>query len=139
MLTVESVHDALATAIAALATSPTRLGSDYRVDLEAIPAAGTRFQLRASQVVTDEAFNSNVTYDVGGYEITIHHRLVTPTNEAYARGTMLTDQNTLTDPVWWRAISGVNSIVDGPELVDEPARIGNVISYTVAAQVRVTP
>ena len=65
--------------------------------------------------------------------VTVLHNLADPTDEnAYIGSTMLTDMAVLMAPGWWK-VAGVNHVLDVPEL-DPPERIGNVIEYTVTAQ-----
>jgi len=83
--------------------------------------------------------DSNNTYVVGNYSVTVVHHLSDPEDSnTYLSGDALTDQHVLMQKSFWRTISGVHELLDGPELT-LPTRVGNVIEYTVRAQVSISP
>jgi hypothetical protein len=136
MATVASVRTALEAklvsdlSVAAIVTRP--LSRD-----EVIPAGVTRASVVA--VVAGETHDSNVNYALGNYVITIAHRLSDGTDEdTYLDGDMLTDQASLMTRSFFRAVTGVYDITEGPN-PETIERVGNVIEYTVTAQLAVAP
>jgi len=127
----------LADAAAAIATATggTRLGSDYRDDLEKVPAGSTRFALRGGPSAID-ASDSNVEYVVEALELVVRHRLATPTNErAYTEGAMQSWLATVIDADFWRGLASAHEVVTVPSY--EVAREGALIVVTVRTDVSV--
>ena len=125
-----------ATAIAS-ATGGTRLGSDYRDDLEKLPAGTIRFALRGGPSAVD-ASDSNVEYLVEALELIVRHRLASPTAErAYTEGAMQTWLATVIDPDFWRGLASAYEVVTAPSY--EVAREGALVVVTVRTDVSVRP
>ena len=142
MATVANVATQAATAIEALGSSPTRMGSDRRTDLESIASGATKYQLRVWHASKDDQFSSNVNYDVAAIEVAIHHYLASATAErTYTEGAMLTEQDSLLAKSFWTDLDAVFGVDDQllPGTTESPERVGNVISYTIALEVRVQP
>ncbi len=88
-----------------------------------------------------DSTNSNFTREVGGFVITIVHRLSDATDEAaYIASAMITDQGLLSDPAFYDVIAGVFEVVADSLEIGEPERQenSNVIEYTVTVQLVVT-
>lgn len=137
MATVPQLAASLATAVEGLSTSPVRMASDHRTDLEEIASGATKYQLRVSQVAVDER-NGNVVYPAADCEVVVHHRL-SGAERTYTEGAMAVDLASLTASAFWSGIAEVYDVSAGPEASESPERVGNVVSYTVTAQVRVKP
>ena len=136
-----TVLTSISSAIATL-TGGSRLWRDLASTDKAIPAGGLRFQIKS--IVSAIARNSNDSRPRLGISVSVHRRLSAGEAErTYTEGARLTHQQSLVDPQWWRAISGVHDIALAAEtslsdLVRDTDR--NVISYTVTlAVVCVTP
>ena len=129
----------LADAAAAIvtATGGTRLGSDYRDDLEKIPAGATRFALRGGPSSVD-ASDSNVEYLVEALELIVRHRLANLSNErAYTEGAMQTWLGTVIDADFWRGLASAHEVLTLPTY--EVAREGALLVVTVRTDVSVRP
>ncbi len=125
-----------ATAIAS-ATGGTRLGSDYRDDLEKVAAGATRFALRGGPSAID-AGDANVSYVVETIELIVRHRLTDPTDErAYTEGAMQTWLASVIDPDFWRALASAHEVLALPSY--EVAREGALVVVTVRTDVSVIP
>ncbi len=84
-----------------------------------------------------DSTNSNFNREVGGFIITVVHRLSDATDEAtYMAGDMIADQGLLSDPAFYKVIAGVHEVVDDSLEIGEPERQenSNVIEYTVTVQ-----
>jgi hypothetical protein len=136
MATITTVRTALEAklvsdlSVAAIVTRP--LSRD-----EVIPAGVTR----ASVIPTVAGFapDSNTNYILGTYVITIAHRLTDGTDEdTYLDGSLATDQAALMARSFFRALSGVRAIEEGPT-PESISRVGNVIEYTVTVQLVIVP
>jgi hypothetical protein len=136
MATVASVRTAIEAklvsdlSVAAIVSRP--LSRD-----EKIPAGVTRASVVA--VVGGYAPDSNVNYALGNYVVTIAHRLSDATDEdTYLDGDMLADQTLLMARGFFRTVTGVRTVLEGPE-PDTVERVGNVIEYTVTVQLEIAP
>lgn len=82
--------------------------------------------------------DSNVSYEVGLYSfIFLYHLPDYSDSSTYRTTTMLTDQSFLMDPNSWR-VAGVYELRAVPELTPVE-RFGNVMEYTVSAQLSISP
>ena len=138
MATVASVDTALRTAVLA-ATSATsaatrRLSKDYDI----VAGATT---IRTVAVPIGQDSDSNVSRTVGHFAVTVSHKLSDATDEAtYMTGSMVTDLAAITVRSFWRGVTGVIDVLEGPEVtLPERSRPGNVIEYTVTAQLSISP
>jgi len=139
MASLATVETNVAAAIVGLTGTPSRVGSDMVTNLEGLATNTTKFQLRKDYIRRIEGSSSNVAYYAATLFVTIHHELSSASNErAYTSSAMLTQQLSLSDPAWWRAISGVFDVVEGPTLQSEAERNGNTISYSYAVSVSFT-
>lgn len=108
------------------------IGNDF-----SIPAGETYF--RGVPLCPGDEVDSNNTRQVLSYQISMIHNLSDPTNEGtYLLGDALSDQGILGAKSFWRTISGVHELLDGPEFT-LPERIGNVIEYTISIQLSIDP
>jgi hypothetical protein len=108
-------------------------------NLEGIAAGAVKYQLRKDHLTRIEGASSNVAYQAATFTVTIHHELASATAErTYTSGTMLTHQLSLANPAWWRAITGVYGVEEGPTLQSEAERVGNTISYSYAVTLSFT-
>ena len=139
MASLATVETNIATAIAGLTGTPVRCGSDMVTNLEGLAAGAVKFQLLKDHLTEIEHGSSNVAWPAATITVTMHHQLSSSTNErAYTSSTMLTHQKSLMDPSWWRAISGVFEVREGPTLQSEAERVGNTISYSMAVTLSFT-
>lgn len=124
----------ISTAIASL-TSGTRQWSDLSLLVERIPAGTLRFQVKS--IVSSVNRNSNDERPALGLAVTIHRRLGAAEEErAYTENARLVHQQSLVDPQWWRAISGVHDVALAPDTaISDLARVEDIISYTVTVGV----
>lgn len=136
MTTVSDLLADVATAVEGLG-SLTRQGSDYRDDLEAIPAGTTRYKLRGAPAGVDA--DSNVSRAVAGVELELKHRLADPYNErAWTESGLLTLLASLNDPAWWRsAIASAFDVLEAPAVTTE--RSVNVVRSVVTVRLSVRP
>ena len=89
-----------------------------------------------------DSTNSNVTREVGGFVITVVHRLSDPADEAaYMAGDMIADQGLISDPTFYSAVAGVYEVVPDTLEIGEPERQenSNVIEYTATVQLVIAP
>ena len=139
MSSLATVAGSIATAIAGLSGTPTRVGSDRVTNLEGLAVGTTKYQLRVDHLTELETGNAQVTYKAATVTVAMHHELASASAErTYTEGVMLTHQNSLMSPSWWRAISGVYEVVEGPTLQSEAERVGNTISYEMAVSISFT-
>lgn len=115
-------------------TGATRLGSDYRDDLEAIPDGATRFQLRGGPSGQDT--DSNISYAVASVQLRVHHRL-SGTERAYTEAAMQTDLAAMIDPEFWRGLASAFEVLEDP--VYSVERVGRVITYTIETSIAIVP
>jgi hypothetical protein len=102
---------------------------------QAIPAGEIT---RSAEVVGFDRRDSNVSYVAVQYTYWILHHLADATDtRTYALGSVPTDQEYLMDTNTYR-VAGVREVLDVPEL-DVLQRIGNVMEYSVSAQVSIVP
>jgi len=134
MATVASVDTALKAAVLA-ATSATSVVTSPLSKRFAIPAGSTYIRTLAAPIGQDCDSNSN--FVVGNFAVTVCHALMNAADEnTYITGDMVTDLAALTAYSFWRGITGVKALIDTPG-VTLPERNGNVIEYTVAAQLSI--
>ena len=138
MATPASVATAIQTKVLAN-TSATAAIANPLSTLEALAAGATKMQTLSVTVGQDH--DSNVSRVVASYDIKMLHRLSDPTDEAtYLNGNALTDQAVLMVPSFFRTVTGVKEVIDGPELTKPTRdRPGNVIEYTVTVQLSIVP
>lgn len=135
MADLAAVAGAIDTALDSLIGA--RCGSDRRTDLESLAAGTTKYQLRVDHLT--EIPRSNTNLQAASVNVTVHHQLASATAErTYTEGAMLIDQESLMQASYWRAISGVHDVEEGPTLQSESARVGNTISYSMAVTVSFT-
>jgi hypothetical protein len=126
----------IATAVEAQISGIVRLGSDYRDDLEAIPAGGNRYQLRGGPARREP--DTNADYTIEAVELTILHRLADRTDErAYTEGNMQSDIDALIDFAFWRDLAATHELNAAPSY--EVSRVGSVIVTTLALEIAITP
>jgi hypothetical protein len=129
----------LADAAAAIAstTGATRLSSDYRDDLERIPAGALRFALRGGPRAIDAA-DANVSYVVEQLELELKHQLASPANErAYTEGALQTHLATLIAPSFWFGLASAYEVVEDPTYAI--TREGALIIATIRTAVSIRP
>jgi len=135
-----TVLGTIETALATL-TGGTRAWSDLApLEVERIPAGTLRFALKS--VVTSVNRNSNDSRPALGLSVTVYRRLSAGEAErTYTEGARLTHQQSLVDPTWWLAISGVWDVALAPDTaLSDLRREEDVISYAVTLGVLcVTP
>lgn len=144
MPTPAAILTELASRIATL-TGGTRSASDYREDFEAIPAGGTRFQLRG--MTSGVARNSNLARPQMALRLDVHHRLgASETERQWTEDEMQTHLASLLDPDWWRVAGYVYDVPQSQDVGANPSadtedvrREDNVISYTVTLVVVTVP
>jgi hypothetical protein len=99
---------------------------------ERVPV-GTTYFTGVRVVAGFDRRDSNIGYTVYEFDGQMVHNLADPTDEdAYMNSTMLTDQQVLMDPDFFR-VAGVYEVISVPELTP-PERTGNVIEYSVTVQ-----
>jgi hypothetical protein len=136
MATLAQVDAAIATAIEAFGTSPTRMLSDSLANLEGLAAGSAKYQLRVDHETQLDSASSSAAWDVATVTVTIFHELADSTDErAYTKAAMLTDQKSLTQPSWWEAISGIREVKLGPTIQEEATRQGNTVKYSYAVSI----
>jgi hypothetical protein len=140
MATLAQLDAQAAALIEALGCTPTRLGSDHRLDLEKIPAGAARYQLRVFPPAIDERRGGNVVYAVAELAVAIHYRLgLAEAERTYTLGDHQTDSLAMLERDYWTALAAVFDVTQGPSMEEAIARVGNVLSYTVAVEVRIQP
>ncbi len=108
------------------------VGNDFAI------ASGVTVVRGPVSVVSQLAVSSNDTLTIVNYLFDIIHQLADPQDSAaYLHGDAQADQLSLTDPAFWRAVSGVFDVIEGgePELTLPPERTGNVIEYRISVTV----
>lgn len=131
MATAAQLLTAMDTVITTNVSGALRLGSDYRVDLEAIPAGATRYQLAGGP--SSEQRDSNVSRVVMQCVVGIFHRLADPDDErAYTEVAMQTTIDALVQSSTWEALAEVYRVESVPTYSVE--RVVNVISTEISMQ-----
>ena len=137
MATTSDLISDLSTALEGLSASPTRMASDYRLDLDTVAAGSAKYALRVS-AQTRIFEDSNATKTVALASFIVAHRLATPTNErAYTEGAMQTDLTSVSALSFYRNLASVSDVVSGPDI--EIDRVGHVIAYEVTVSVSLVP
>ena len=134
MASLATVSTNIATALTALIG--TRCGSDRRTNLEGLTAGATKYQLRVDHL-TELEHGSNVAWQAATVNVAVHHQL-SGAERTYTEGAMLIDQESLMSAAYWRAITGVYEVEEGPTLQDEAERTGNTVSYSMAVTLSFT-
>jgi len=126
-----TVQDFVADLVAAVQPWPgllVRLGSDYREDLEPIPAGGTRYQVQAQLAGGDS--DSNVTRQAVSLTFVVLRKLPNALDErGYTEGDLQTYLADLSRLNWWRALTSVYGVLELPTV--ETTRVGNVVRLEV--------
>jgi hypothetical protein len=139
MASLATVDANIAIALGNLSTSPTRFGSDLRDNLDPLASGATKFQLRADHL-TEVPDDANQVYESAEIVVVMVHELTTPSSErTYTKGNMLADQGNLNASSWWRAITGIHDVVEGPTRQSDAEREGNTITYSMAVSILITP
>lgn len=132
MATAAQLLTAMAGVITTQVPGATRLGSDYRVDLEDIALGATRFQLAMGPA--GEFRTSNDNYVVMAGRISVYHRLADPDDErAYTEGAMQTTLDALAARSTWQGLSEVDRVDTDPAY--EVERVVNVIATNITLAV----
>lgn len=137
MATPATVAAALATKVVAN-TSASAATANRESRRETIAAGATKAQILSVAVGQDH--DSNTSRLVAEYDIKMLHLLSDATDDAtYLDGNALTDQAALMVRSFYRTVSGVYEVVDGPEMTKpKRPRPGNVIEYTITVQLSIT-
>lgn len=136
MATPAQLLSDVAAAVEAQVSGIVRLGSDYRDDLEAIPAGATRYQLRGGPAAQD--FDSNATRIVEAIELLVSHHLADPDDErAYTEAAMQTNVAALIALSFWKGLASAFEVLSRPEYAVE--REINVVTVTITTQVSIVP
>jgi hypothetical protein len=125
----------IATAVQAQVSGIVRLGSDYRDDLESIPAGSTRYQLRGGPAGKDST-NSNTTRTVVAVELELIHALAGG-ERTWTEGAMQTHVEVLIGLSFWRDLAASYDVTAAPSYVVE--RVGRVVMTTIAVSLSVVP
>lgn len=143
MATLPDFIDQVSAAVAA--TSPglrTRMSQDYGQDTAEFVGLGeTRYQVRATllNIISEDSGDPKTAVQV---EVFVHHSLSRITDEqAYTRGQMATDQAAMLARGFFESLPSVFGYVDDglPVVNETPERFGKRITYSIAAQVALTP
>ncbi len=142
MATPAQAKAAIATKLEAAmsAESAARLASDFDTTREAIPASQVRYQLQAwvGGDTTEEDSNEIFTPSMPVKLIVHYHLGAVEAEQTYTDGRMQTVLATILDPDWWTDISSIRRIDAQPEAaLDDIARVGDVVSFTVTVIVTV--
>ena len=119
-----------------------QMTSSYSLDVDDLKPGEKAYQIRVTQLVGDPR-DSNVIYDTASCEVSVHRALhlteMVDEEQFYTRGEMLYCQNGLMDVRIWRGslFPAVHEVLEGPEMEEEPVRLGNIISYTVRVVVSI--
>ena len=136
MATIDDVRTALETAAVAATSATSALDMGVSRDRA---VAGTVLRVMALSAGV-EAGDSNQSYDVARYRVEVLHKLSSRTaavEETYL-ATSTADQKALMVLTFWRGLTGVHELIDGPAL-EEPERVGMVMEYNVTATVSLVP
>lgn len=137
MATLDGVMDAVIAAVIANTNALAEAGAGQRLSRR-FSFSGNKV-MREVVAIGQHAGDSNQPYLIGEFTVWMLYSLGSPTNEAnYLDGDALDDQAVLMARSFWRNITGVYELIDGPEL-QRPERIGNVILYSVSAQLAIAP
>ena len=135
MATPQSVITAIRTAVQTL-TSATQCSSDYWDKYDKVGDGLKKYQLRAICVGTSP--DSNETHTVMQIEVALLRDIVPGANggteeATYTGGNLQTFALSLTKRTWWRAISGIRDVIDGPDASVQ--RDGNLIIATFSVRI----
>lgn len=145
MSTLSTVVTSISSALSSQLSITTRFASDYVVGLETMNASvasqsQTMYRIRSQYQQAEEG--SNITWKAAAVEIEIAHRLSDVFNErAYTEGAMLTQQATLLDSSFWRALGGVYGLPTGggPNIELDVEIKGRVVRWSVLCTFLITP
>jgi hypothetical protein len=125
----------IATAVQTQVSGVARLGSDYRDDLESIPAGATRYQLRGGPAGKDSS-NSNTTRTVVAVELELIHALAGD-ERTWTEGAMQTHVEVFIGLAFWRDLAASYDVTAAPSY--EVERVGRVVTTTIAVSLSVVP
>jgi len=95
---------------------------------------------RIRQQHEEEQEGSNVAYEAAAIEVEVSHRLTDPFNErTYTEGAMHTQQKLLVSRDFWRSLTGVFEVLEGPVTQIDVERVGNVIRWSVLVKILIVP
>jgi hypothetical protein len=122
-----------------LPNTPARLASDIDATHQPVPAGTCRYQLhgKPNEDITPDANPS--FYPSLIILLSVHYHLDTGEVERdWTEADMQDTLETLLDPDWWDAVTGVYA-VDAYPTVGDVTRVGKVISFQVATVLTVDP
>lgn len=137
MATLTTVTTALETKIDALVVLTSRVAnSQFRDDLDSVPAGETRYQIRG-QYESDDGRASPAPKKGVSFIVEFHHHIDIAGGDVesdHVEGDMVTLQSAMTGVKWWKTIAGVFEVSEGPDLSIDLRRDGNLLSYGVGAK-----
>lgn len=138
MATVVDVLSDAAAHVEAQLAAAVRLGSDFRDDLEAIPAAATRYQLRGGPAGIETTGSNTLELVLAALAIEIHRALGAGESETdwTESATRLDALKALLDASGWRALA---SVFDLESVELSTGREGNIITDRLDVVVQVAP
>ena len=117
-----------------------KLVSSYTDDVSLLRAGEKSFAIRVWQIDNDSEEDANAIHPVAGVEINVvRSLLVNEDEQLYTELEMLENQASLMDKIAWRALSSVNTLIEGPSIPATPEREQQVIAYQVEAKGRLNP
>ena len=143
MSTITELDAEVAAAIEAQLSSVTgRMNSDYLDGTgQRLASTEKRYRLRTSATLEDPAQSSQDPLLVVQCTVDILKSIETITEAQYRDMEMWTDQQVLLDRDFWRGLAAVQNLVpeSTPIMESDPARIAQIMFYTVVADLILTP
>ncbi len=143
MSTLKDVVDDLRTELSIQLSLTTQFAVDYRPELEQMTALNTsqvQTMFRIRHQHEEEINASNTTWEVGAVAIKVMQRLSDPFDErAYTEAAMHTQQKLLQSREFWRGLTAVYDVLEGPAAEISVVRTGNVIRWSVLVKVLIVP
>lgn len=133
---INDTRTKLATLTPALSTQVSN--SDYRTDMDTLAVGATYYRIRFQEQQGQRDSNQHIQH--AAMELEISHHLTDRFDEtAYIEGDMIAHQAELLDREWWRTLTSVRGVPEGPDLDGDVEREGNVISWVILVIVAIIP
>lgn len=138
MATANDLYDDAVTALDTAIGAGTHASSDWSVTVAFPAGVLSQYQVVVDPLATAEGSNSNQANRVAAVRVTLAQKIGTTESDA-ERDTFRDAIESLLAPSFWRAMSSVYSVAEGPELQGDSVRVGNILRAVVAVEIDLTP
>lgn len=138
MATANDLYDDAVTALNTTIGAGTHASSDWLVNVAFPSGVTTQYQLVIDPLATAEGSNSNQSNRVVAVRVTVAQNIGTTESDG-ERDTFRSAIASLLVPSFWRSLSSVYRVAEGPELQGDSVRVGNILRAVVAVEIDLTP